>query len=175
MVKNVHNNIFNKCDKPAVLHKVTQEWIQGEPFHKLFGSLTEEGAKMIWGKRRRKFKIEHVVEICEGALAFEGALLIGALSEFVKPLDQEETSKLIGRLHLFQKQLKYGLPVEAAINLYELGFSDRVIALDLESSFGLTNEKRKDVVKALKSNSDKAMAIVEKYPVYFHERMAELL
>ncbi len=173
--KYVLNSVFNKCDKPALLQDIAREWIQGKPFHELHGTLREGKAKLIWGTRRRKFKIDHIVEICEGGLAYDGALLIGALCEFVELVEQEETDELVSRLQLFQKQLKYGLPTEATIVLYELGFSDRVVALDLASSLGLTAKQRKDIIKELKGNKDKALLVIEQYPSYFLERFKEIV
>ncbi|HFG2037469.1 hypothetical protein [Vibrio cholerae] len=42
---------------------------------------------VIWGTRRREFKIEHIVDECEGAFAYDGALLIGAVCELTETLD----------------------------------------------------------------------------------------
>ena len=78
-------------------------------------------------------------------------------------------------MQLFQKRLKYGLPTETTIILYELGFSDRVIAQDLAASLNLSATQKKDLVKALKRDRDGAKALMEKYPSYFQERMIELL
>ena len=89
--------------------------------------------------------------------------------------DQDGTGDLITRLQLFQKRLKYGLPTETTIALYELGFSDRVIAQDLATSLNLDATQKKDLVKALKKDRDGAMAIMENYPSYFQERMDGLL
>lgn len=175
LAKHVHNGVFNKCDKPAVLKEVAREWIQGKPFHELFGTLQKGKAKLIWGTKRRQFKIDHVVDICEGGLAYDGALLIGALSEFIDLVEHEEAGDLFSRLQLFQKRLKYGLPTDATIALYELGFSDRAIALDLASTLGLGVEQRKDVIKALKRSKEQVSVVMEKYPRYFLERVNDLL
>lgn len=75
----------------------------------------------------------------------------------------------------FQKRLKYGLPTETTIALYELGFSDRVISQDLAASLNLEETQKKDLVKALKQDRDGARAVMEKYPSYFQERMNDLL
>lgn len=175
LTKHVTNSVFNKCDKPAVLKEIAREWIQGKPFYELFGMLQKGKAKRIWGTQRREFKVDHVVEICEGGLAYDGGLMIGALSEFVELVEHEETDDLIGRLQLFQKQLKYGLPTEAAIALYELGFSDRVIALDLATSLSLSAEQRKEVIKKLGNNQEKVLDVIKKYPSYYLERANEIL
>src|SRR5690606_21183741 len=104
----------------------------------------------IWGTRRREFKIDHVVDVCEEALAYDGALVIGAVCEFIDTLDEGDTIELINRLQLSQKRLKYGLPTETTIALYELGFSDRVISQDLAVTLNLLATQKKDLVKALK-------------------------
>jgi len=162
-------------DKPPALQKVARGWIQGRPFHELFGTLKKGKAKLFWGTRRRDFKIDHVVEICEGGLSYDGALLVGALTEFIELVDREEAYELITRVRSFQKHLKYGLPTEAAIALYELGFSDRAIALDLASSLDLTTEQKNDAIKALKRNKAQVLSIVEKYPSYFQVRLNEIV
>jgi hypothetical protein len=169
------NGVFKKFDKPEVLKEIVQEWINGKPFYNLLEIIRQRKAKMIWGSRRRDFKIDHVVDICEGALSYDGALLVGALCEFIETLDQEGTGDLMSRLQLFQKRLKYGLPTETTVALYELGFSDRVISQDLAASLNLSVTQRKDVIKALKQNRDAAITVIKKYPTYFQERINELL
>jgi POLQ-like helicase len=92
-----------------------------------------------------------------------------------KELTSDGTGDLINRLQLFQKRLKYGLPTETTIVLYEFGFSDRVISQDLTASMNLSATQKKDLVKALKQNRRKALTVIKKYPAYFNERMNELL
>lgn len=171
----VHNKAFNKFDKKDVLKEITKKWISGTPFHQLFRIADNNKCKLGKGKRPRKVKIENIIDICEGGLAYDGALLVSALCEFVEMLDREGTGDPINRLQIFQKRLKYGLPTETTIALYELGFSDRVIAQDLAASLNLAATQKKDLVKALKKDRDGANAVMEKYPRYFQERMNELM
>jgi len=97
------------------------------------------------------------------------------VSEFIETLAQDGTGDVINRLQLFQKRLKYGLPTETTIALYELGFSDRVIAQNLAASLNLAATQKKDLVEALRQDRDGARAVMEKYPSYFQERMNDLL
>jgi superfamily II DNA/RNA helicase len=175
LTRHINGGVFTKFDKPEVLKEISHGWISGKPFSDLLKIIRKRKAKMIWGTRRREFKIDHVVDVCEGTLAYDGALVVGAVSEFIETLAQDGTGDLINRLQLFQKRLKYGLPTETTIALYELGFSDRVISQDLAASLNLAATQKKDLVKALKKDRDGAMAVMEKYPAYFHERMNELL
>lgn len=175
ITRHAHNKAFNKFDKKNVLKEITKKWISGTPFHELYRIADTNKCKLGKGKRPRKVKIENIIDICEGGLAYDGALLVSALCEFVEMLDREGTGDPINRLQLFQKRLKYGLPTETTIALYELGFSDRVIAQDLAASLNLAATQKKDLVKALKRDRDGARAVMEKYPAYFQERMNELL
>jgi len=173
--KHINGGVFTKFDKPEVLKEITHGWISGKAFCDLLIIIQNRDARMIWGKRRRNFKIDHVVDLCEGTLAYDGALLVGALCEFIETLEQEGSGDLMSRLQLFQKRLKYGLPTKTTIALYELGFSDRVISQDLAVSLNLSGAQKKDLVKALKKDRDAAIAVIEKYPTYFQERMNELV
>jgi hypothetical protein len=175
LTRHINGGVFTKFDQPEVLKEIAHGWISGKPFSDLLKIIRKRKAKMIWGTRRREFKIDHVVDVCEGTLAYDGALVVGAVCEFIETLDQDGTGDLINRLQLFQKRLKYGLPTETTIALYELGFSDRVIAQDLATSLNLDATQKKDLVKALKKDRDGARAVMEKYPSYFQERMNELL
>ncbi|AXY44007.1 DEAD/DEAH box helicase [Halomonas sp. JS92-SW72] len=175
LTQHINGGVFTKFDKPEVLNEIAHEWINGKPFWDLLAIIRKRKAKMIWGTRRREFKIDHIVDVCEGTLAYDGALAVGAVCEFIETLNQDGTGELVTRLQLFQKRLKYGLPTETTIALYELGFSDRVIVQDLAASLNLEATQKNDLVKALKQDMDGASAVVEKYPSYFQVRMDELL
>ncbi len=175
ITEHVHNKAFSKFDKKDVLNIIAMEWISGTPFHELFRIADKNKCRLGKGERPRKVKIENIIDICEGGFAYDGALLVSAWCEFVQTIDREGTGDLINRLQLFQKRFKYGLPTETTIALYELGFSDRVISQDLAASLNLSATQKKDVIKALKQNRDAAIAVIEKYPTYFQERMNELL
>ena len=171
----VHNRVFNKFDRKDILYTIAKEWILGTPFHELFRISDKNKCRLGKGERPRKVKIENIIDICEGGLSYDGALLVSALCEFVEALDREGTSDLINRLQLFQKRLKYGLPTKTTIALYELGFSDRIISQDLAVSLNLSATEKNELVKALKQDRNAAISVMKKYPGYFQERMNELL
>jgi POLQ-like helicase len=171
LIRHINRGIFTKFDKQEVLKEIAHGWLRGKPFSEFLKVIHTRKAKMMWGTQRREFKIDHVVEVCEGVLAYDGALVVSAVCELV----QDDTGEQVNRLKLFQKRLKYGLPSETTIALYELGFSDRVIVQDLVASLNLAATQKKDIVKELKQNREEANLAVEKYPRYFQERMKELL
>lgn len=175
LTRHIKSGIFTKFDKPEVLKEIAHAWISGKPFSHLLGIIHEQDAKMIWGTRRREFKVDHVVDVCEGALAYDGALVIGAVCEFIETLDQDGARDQINHLQLFQKRLKYGLPTETTIALYELGFSDRIIAQDITVSLNLVDTQKSKVKAKLKQNQLEAEKVIDKYPSYFQYILRELV
>lgn len=171
----IKGGVFTKFDKPEVLQEIALAWIHGRSFSELLEIIRQHNAKMIWGTKRRDFHIDHVVDVCEGTLAYDGTLLVSALCEFVKTLGQDSAEDLTKRIQLFQKRLKYGLPTETTIVLYELGFSDRIISQDIAISLSLVATQKEDIIKALKEDHSGAQAVMTKYPSYFQNRMNELL
>lgn len=169
----IHNGSFKKCNKPNILLKLSLSWIHGNPFNILLDILHNNDAKLGWGKKPLHYKIDHVVDLCESGFAYDGALLIGALTEAVSLFEQDEKNALVSRLQLLQKRMKYGLPTQTSIMLYELGFSDRVIAQDIAESLNLGNAQ-KNIIKSIKHNKDKIIELLENYPHYFADRLSQI-
>lgn len=174
IAQHVNRGICSKFDKPTVLKEIAYGWISGISFSGLLEIIHNRKAKMKYGKKKRAFKIDHVVEICEGALAFDGALVVSAVCEFIENA-YDETGNLLKRLQIFQKRLKYGLPTATTIALYELGFSDRVIAQNFAIALNLAVTQKKDILHALKMDYERAKIVMEKFPSYFQKKMDELL
>jgi len=173
--KYLKNNTFKKCNKPEALIKIALLWLKGEPFHKIFDIFINSQAKLNWGQLLREFNLEHIVDICQNSLSYEGSLIIGAISELVEFLRPDDNELLINKLHQFQKMLKYGLPEMTAITLYEIGFADRVIAMDLDSIIGMTDGKKKSVIWELINNKEQVQEILNKYPSYYLNRFEDIL
>jgi hypothetical protein len=74
---------------------------------------------------------------------------------------------LTRKLQFFQKMLKYGLSTATTIAVYEAGFSDRALAVDLSSSLNPVAEQRHDVVTAIREQRESVTTILRKYPSYF--------
>lgn len=171
----VHNETFYKFNKKDILKEITKKWISGVSFYELYQIADTNECKLGKGKKPRKVKIENIIDICESGLAYDATLLVSALCEFIGTLSREKLDNLVNYFHFFQKRLKYGLSTETTIALYELGFSDRVIAQDLAVSLKLKVKHRKDIIYALKQNQKTVNKIMNQYPRYFQEQMNEIL
>jgi len=172
---NISNNTFRKCDPAAVLRDIALEWTHGKTFDELFTIMSESNARIIAGTQRRQPKLESVVDICENGFAYDGALVVAAITEIMKLVRPQGSEELIIRLLEFQKRLKYGLPTPASIVLYELGFADRVVSIDVASILANVTLDRSSIVQTMRRNEQQFRALLEKYPSYFIERLNNLL
>ena len=169
IANNIHNKNFNKCNRPDIMQKLVISWLEGLPFLELLRLLTISRTKLIAGTQLREYKIEHVVDICENGFAYEGILLLGALIELVPSLPIRDVDSLVRTLQYLQKKLKYGLPNQMQIILYELGFADRVVAIDLSSLLPENTLDKEFAILSLKAKREEVFAKLNLYPSYFSE------
>ena len=162
----INNRKFLSITPRESLLDLAKSWICGIPFYSIWDVLMTTNAYLQAGSQRRRITHETVIEICESGLAYDGTLIIGALAEIIK-LNYSNEKEIVDRLNLLQKQLKYGLPSARAIAIYECGFSDRVIAIELASVISPRFDSVKFVRKALVAERINVMTILSKYPSYY--------
>lgn len=171
----ITHGIFNKFDQPEERKEIVNKWLNGESFANLLNTIRQKQIKILKGSKKGDFNIGHMVELCEGTLAYDGALLIGALCELLTLVPQNESSKLLSHLQFFQKRLKYGLPTVACTVIYELGLADRHIVQDLVTTFDIETTQRAEVMRILRQNNSQVLELMDKYPCYFKKKIESLL
>ena len=171
----IRNKSFNKFNKPDILLEMVKKWVSGRSFSEIYQFSKDNDCKLGYGTRPRKIKIENIVDIFEGGIAYDASLFVSTLAEFTNLLERNDKIKLFNILQFFQKHLKYGLPTKTAIALYEMGFADRVIAQDLALSLGLISIEKQEIIEELKKNKEKSQEVMAKYPSYFQNEMQKIL
>lgn len=167
----INNSTFNKCHPKKIMFEIALGWIDGESYYNLFNKLLKSGSKIGDGKRPRTPNIDHIVDICDSAFAFDGTLIIGAVCEFMQLLRPDCGTTIMELLGL-QKRMKYGVPSDAAITFYELGFSDRVVATELSRHIN-ANTKRK-AIRQIRQKYSNVETILQKYPSYYSDKLITL-
>lgn len=175
LVENIHSPFFVKCNVPDSLKHFAFEWIQGKPFFELFEILRESEAKIIAGTQLREYKIENIIDICENGLAYDGMLVLGAVSDFLELNHSIETVNLLSNLQNLQKRLKYGLASPTALTLYEMGFSDRIVSTALSPIFEDLDPERDVIIHAFRARQEQIFEILDHYPSYFSEVYRNLI
>jgi len=151
------------------LKSLAISWLAGSSFDSLLQELHAMGAFYPYGKNRRSFDIDLVVDLCEQAFGFEFALLIAAVSEsFIAHATEESGEAFKGYAELLQKRLKYGLPNQECIAYFEAGFSERVIAQALPNEIILETAKTShDARKLARKYPDDVEAVLRDFPSHF--------
>ncbi len=175
LAKNIQNNTFRKCDSPDALRNIALGWINGQTYNDLFKIALKADVRIIAGKQRRHIKLDSIIDICDNGLSYDGTLVINAVAEIIESLHPEDNAETVVKLLELQKRLKYGLPTPISFTLYELGFSDRVISIELASILKNTSLDRRSIIRLMKRNEQEIRELLEKYPAYFMERLNNLL
>jgi len=171
----IGNTTFRKCDKLEMLFDVAMLWISGVSFFQIFEYLESGKVKLIAGTQRRELKIDHVVDICENAFAYDGALTIGAIADLVASRADEADEELVQRMNELHRRFKYGLPPSSAIPLYECGFADRVVAGALSNVIGVEPSNRSRTIRTLREKEVVIRVALKAYPSYFDAVLTGLL
>lgn len=172
----VESDMFQKWRPVETREAFAKRWIAGDSFGVLHDSMTVAGVRIGLGAKPRKPKVEHVVEMGENALGFDGAHVLGSIAElfqFLARVDDSE-SEPVRLLQVLQKRLKYGLEAGTSVLLYEAGFSDRPLATELVGAIS-TVASRTELRTAMRKERLAVEAILARYPRYFtqvFERLA---
>jgi hypothetical protein len=125
---NRHSSLTSLSD-PDIRREIVQAWIRGDTFSAILEMMQARDVRI--GGRQRRPKVEDVVAICEGGLAYEGAMIVASLVDLSDDGDGLERAAF----ELLQRQFKAGLSPEAALSMHEIGFADREVAKRLAEAF----------------------------------------
>ena len=171
---NIRNSTFTKCSIPELLLEIGIGWIRGVAFHELAGILQDAGARIGGGERPRHPTIDHVIDICENAFAYEGTLVLGGVCEMANSFLPDDHDSLIAQLQELQKRVKYGVASRSAIMLHELGFADRVVASELALALGTGLATKRETRDAIQQEPQEVRSRLRKYPAYFMQRLEDI-
>lgn len=153
---------------------VIKSWISGTSYNDLLSVFKNNDMKKRWGKKSTEIKIEDVVDFCDNKIVFDGCMVLSAIYEFAAQ-DTETNKFLMSLLQKLQRRLKYGLPDETSIIMYELGFCDRVIAQDMKNILELISDSISEIKHTIRIKKDLAINCISKYPAYYQMKMNNLL
>ena len=169
----IANGNFRKAEPDGLLREIAEGWIAGRPYHVLFAQAA--AGKMIFRtpKQKRKVTLEHIIDLCENGLAYDGALCAGALAEFVELIAPSEVAS-VRDLKLLQKRLRYGVENRRAIRIHESGFADRIIAAEMARALG--GSRLTGTIESSVRDSEEAMRnILNRYPTYFETVLNDIV
>ncbi len=177
LIDNIHNSIIMKCNNQEIIKKIMFEWLKGKTYSDLYTIVQESGAKIITPSQQRNFQLDNIVEICDNSFSYEGALIVSAIIDLLELISLDDGIQLQYNLQILQQRIRYGLNSQMEILLYELGFSDRVVSMELSSIFQDVEPDKERVLRLLEIRwkQDQIFEILNKYPSYFSEVYRNLI
>ncbi|MBN8229472.1 DEAD/DEAH box helicase [Corallococcus macrosporus] len=165
MVARFRGHAFHKFEPNDFLFYVASLWIDGFSFGEISQVVDFVQARFVHGEVGRAVRVEHLVELCEGCVGFEGALALGAVAEALG-LVRPDLQQLGMALRTLQARVKYGLPDGASVFVYELGLADRELAQEVAGCIGECYS-REAVLWALSQEHAAVREVLLRYPSYF--------
>lgn len=166
LVLGISSSLFRKCTQPESLVELALRWINGDLPVALLEFLNGRGVRFGTGEHPRQASVDHVVELCENSLAFEGVLVIAGIIEALR-LEGYEDNAVVEQLEILQKRLKYGLKEQRAILLHELGFADRVVAAELAEVVGPRATTKSRLLRIMRENQENIGESLAEFPSYY--------
>jgi len=164
----IKNKSFTSINKPHFLNTIYSDWINNKSYGFIFDKLADSNIRMGNTTRARHLTVDHIAEICEKALSFEATLILSSIIEFLNLYKNEyDITNVEKQLNKFQKKLKYGLNSNNAIVIYEMGFIDKFISLEMASLIEEENTRFSYINRYLKRNRVEVEEILGRYPSYF--------
>ena len=139
------------------IKELSKLWINGKSY------------KVIMENNSKKLDINECLKICNNIISYEMPLVISAVQDNIK-YKIDNNNYIFDIFDLLVKQLKYGIQSEVAIKIYELGFSDREVAKELEYYLNKNILRKPNIYNVkdlLLGAKEEILEILEKYPSVF--------
>lgn len=167
-IREFSNNKDMKELNAKDLNYISQQWINGISYFQILKSCNEKSINI---KKRGKLKpidLSNIISICDNGLGYETSMVLNAINNILEELVGEKMDILT----MLIKNLKYGLSFEKEINIYELGFSDRVVAKYIGQEI---NSVGKDQIRnEIKRKSSNLKNKLNHFPSYYVRLIDEL-
>lgn len=161
-------NIVNRIYPENSVLSMANGWIDGKSYRELHSIFLLSKAYSQAPKRKMPIKISTVVDLADGAMAYDSMLIVGALADIVD--GSFNNDELAAELRSLQLSLKLGLKSNFEKWLYSEGFTDREICKKIAEVFALNGADLNDVdYQILKKNPDLLQRVLIDFPSYFSE------
>lgn len=133
LVSQLNNDkMFLKIKPQDTILEFAKLWISGSSYADLYNHLVQSKAYYQAGSQQRVIKMDHVVDLADGALSFDSMLYVGAIADVAEGKGLgDDVLELLRRL---QTRLKLGLSNSLEMWLYSRGYVDREVCKKLASS-----------------------------------------
>lgn len=165
--------MISKLNDDSAVSPLLSLWLSGATYIEIFNYALSREISVRWGTRYRVISLDDIISLCDYDFGYVSLSIIQSLIEILNNRDCSDET--INKLNDIISRARYGLPNQTSINVYELGFSDRIlsqkIASRLERYDCSSNKKTKQAIKECKKEIE---SLLLEYPTYFLSRLRRM-
>ena len=150
------------------LNYISQLWIKGTSYFQILESCTEKSISIEKRGKLKPIDMSDIISICDNGLGYETSMVLNAINNILEELVGEELDVLT----MLIKRLKYGLPLEKEINIYELGFSDRIVVQVIGQE--INSVSKNQIRNEIKQKSARLEDKLSDFPSYYTRLINEM-
>lgn len=150
------------------LNYISQLWIKGSSYFQILESCTEESISIEKRGKSKPIDISDIISICDNGLGYETSMILNSINNILEELVGEK----IDVITKLTRRLKYGLSLDKEINIYELGFLDRIVVQLISQEI---KSQRKDQIRnEIKRQKARLKDKLSDFPSYFIQLINEI-
>lgn len=170
-----YNNckIISKFSNDKIVLDLLNLWIEGKTYVEILNYATSMNLTIKSGSKFKTINIDDILVLCDSDFSYCSLSIMQALIEI---LETRNCSKeIVENLNKIIGKIRYGLPDQVSIYVYELGFSDRIISQIISDIIINQDCSTKNKTKqAIKESRDQINGVLNLYPMYFQNRLKRI-
>ena len=177
IIKYSSSHHLSKLVDPKDAVEIAKMWMHGDEYCNIQTIADLFDIKIKKRGRETIISLEDISSICDGDFGYSASIIANSICEILNLNDSisEDVNWLIAieRLQSISQKLKYGLPEQTDIFVYELGFNDRFLAQEIRKIIGI-KAKKSEVKKAIVQSRDTISILLNDYPSVFQDRLLDM-
>lgn len=168
IIREFSNNKVMRKLSTEDLDYITQLWINGISYLNILESCTK---KLIRIEKRGKLKsidLSDIISLCDNGLGYETSMILNSINNILEELVGEK----IDVITKLTRRLKYGLSLDKEINIYELGFSDRIVVQLIGQE--IKSQSKNQIRNEIKRDSARLKDKLSDFPSYYIQLINEI-
>lgn len=150
------------------LNYISQLWIKGSSYFQILESCTEKSISTEKRGRSKPIDISDIISICDNGLGYETSMILNSINNILEELVGEK----IDVITKLTRRLKYGLSLDKEINIYELGFSDRIVVQLISQE--IKSQSKDQIRNEIKRQTARLKDKLSDFPSYFIQLINEI-
>lgn len=114
-------------------------------------------------------------DVCSKLISYQLSFFIGNICDLIFDSEIDISDNNKKRLLVLQKKIKYGVKSITEISICEKIFYDRILASKIAEILGDNQIDENNIITSIKIHSITILKLLEEYPVYFTNKMRNIL